>query len=525
MNTTLLYPEKQLGQYFTPKVITEFMVNLATPNKAATVLEPSAGAGVFIETLLAKGFSNIKAFEIDNRLAKPTLHSYIQFKSFITHEFTEQFDLIIGNPPYIRWKNLPDLLKQELTDDYYWNKYFNSLCDYLYIFILKSVELLKNKGELIFITPDYWLNATHAEKLRNYLLQNGAFEVIYHFNETPIFNAAVSTIVFKYVKEKSTFSPNIKVCKYMNRKMPGEELLSGDLNFAIRFERKPFEIGERWLLADYHTCKKLNNFEHQCAKKQQASPMLFAMNEVQAYTTIGDVCEIGNGMVSGLDKVFQLNGTPLNTEEKKHIISVIKAKDIERYFVKATTQYILLPEGLSEFEVLAQFPNLYAHFIKYKTDLVKRYKYNSTLEIWEWAFLRNYKLFSMDSEKIFVPCKERISHKNYFRFALAPAHVYPTQDVTALYLKKDTKEHLYYLLAFLNNYRVFEWLKYNGIIKGNIVEFSEKPLSSIPFRAINWKCDKEVEIHNCIVELVKSYIKVKNDNLLINIDKLFDSLF
>ena len=33
---------------------------------------------------------------------------------------------------------------------------------------------------------------------------------------------------------------------------------------------------------------------------------------------------------------------------------------------------------------------------------------------------------------------------------------------------------------------------YNGIVKGNIVEFSEKPISSIPFRVIDWSNENEV---------------------------------
>ena len=79
-------------------------------------------------------------------------------------------------------------------------------------------------------------------------------------------------------------------------------------------------------------------------------------------------------------------------------------------------------------------------------------------------------------------------------------------------------------MAFLNNYRVFQWLTNNGIVKGNIVEFSERPIASIPFRKINWKEAKEVEIHDKIVEATKHYIANKDEKYLKSINILFDKL-
>jgi adenine-specific DNA-methyltransferase len=140
------------------------------------------------------------------------------------------------------------------------------------------------------------------------------------------------------------------------------------------------------------------------------------------------------------------------------------------------------------------------------------------------VFLRNFNLFKSDKERIFVPCKERISNKDYFRFAYAGREIFPTQDVTAIFKKEGVKESIFYILAFLNNYRVFQWLIHNGIVKGNIVEFSERPIASIPFRKINWEDIKEVEIHDSIVELTKKYIDNKTENYLENINKLFDKL-
>ncbi|MCB0517022.1 MAG: N-6 DNA methylase, partial [Bacteroidetes bacterium] len=204
--------KNKYGQYFTPEIVAEFMVDLAEINPTSKILEPSSGEGVFLDILTKRGFNNITAYEIDRELNNQ--FDFVRYESFVSALIDKKFDLIIGNPPYIRWKNLEAELKEELAKSKLWHKYFNSLCDYLYIFILKSIELLSENGQLIFICPEYWMNTTHSISLRNYMVENGYFERIYHFNETPIFtNVTVSVIVFKYIKSKKK-DKNISVAKY-----------------------------------------------------------------------------------------------------------------------------------------------------------------------------------------------------------------------------------------------------------------------------------------------------------------------
>ncbi|MDR3246449.1 MAG: N-6 DNA methylase [Prevotellaceae bacterium] len=512
--------KNKFGQYFTPKMVADFMIDLADIAPDSKILEPSCGQGIFLDLLQQKGFNNVTAYEIDSELAKK--FSNVRYESFVTANIKESFDLIIGNPPYIRWKNLEDNLKQELTSNALWNKYCNSLCDYLYIFILKSIELLDDNGQLIFICPEYWMNTTHSVSLRNYMVSNGYFEEIYHFNETPIFDkVTVSIVIFKYVKSKQK-PDKIRVAKYYaNQKLLIKTLdnlknmqSSSDAEFL---EIPQFKHNERWILQTEEIQNELKIFEKNCCKMQQASNLFILFDKEatkQEFYTVGDFCDIGNGLVSGLDKAFQVNGESLNEFEKQAIIKVIKAKDLNTYFPNKYTPYIYIPEGLSAEEVQEKYPHFYRHFLLFKQDLENRYQYNRKINFWEWVFLRNFNLFSKDEKRIFVPCKERISNKNYFRFSLVDEKIYPTQDVTAIFKKEKTKESLEYIVAYLNNPFIFDWLKCNGIVKGNIVEFSEKPISSIPFRPIDWRKSNEVELHDTITKLTIQYIDSKEDTIL-----------
>ena len=321
--------KNKYGQYFTPDIVANFMIDLADISTNTKILEPACGQGVFLELLQKRGFNNIFAYEIDSMLA--TDYTFVKHESFISANIKEKFDLIIGNPPYIRWKNLEQKLKDELTDNPLWNKYFNSLCDYLYIFVLKSVELLNENGQLIFICPEYWLNTTHSLTLRNYLVQNGYFEEIVHFNETPVFEkVTTSTVIFKYLKSQQKKS-TISVSKYFSQQKLTEETLRNLKNKVVdnsmeHFKVAQFTTNERWQLCSNEIKEKLVLFEKSC-KNSCAINLLSDHNQI-GYHTIGDVCEIGNGLVSGLDKAFQIKEHNLTEAEQQVILRVVKAKDI-----------------------------------------------------------------------------------------------------------------------------------------------------------------------------------------------------
>jgi len=517
--------KNKYGQYMTPEMVANFMVSLANLKSDSSILEPSSGEGIFLEVLKNKGYKNITAYEIDKSIIKN--NENVINESFISANIKKGFDLIIGNPPYIRWKNLEQELKDELSSNELWNKYCNSLCDYSSIFIIKAIELLNENGQLIFITPEYWLNTTHSITLRNYMLDHGYFEEIYHFNETPIFEkATVSTIIFKFIKSSKKQNKTIKIAKYFKNKKLNENILENLKNRIPQsdteyIELDKFEKNENWILAQKEIISELNIFEKKC--KKETPDDLFSTG----FYTIKDFCDIGNGMVSGLDKAFQINTKNLNAEEKKYLIKVIKAKSLEPFTHNGITDYFLIEEGIvkSEEDFIKKFPNFYQQIQHHKEDLNKRYQYNREINFWEWVFLRNYKLFSKETPRIFVPCKERISNKNHFRFSFVESGIYPTQDVTAIFPKKETKESIYYILALLNSKFVFDWLRFNGIVKGNIVEFSEKPIAGIPYRKINFNNIDEKTAHDNIVMHTKKYIENKNNNDLEKVAIEFNKLF
>ena len=148
-----------LGQIFTPAVVVEAM--LALRRNQGSVLEPACGDGAFLRHL-----PEATAIEIDPRHCPPAARC----ADFFTLPVRERFDTIIGNPPYVRFRDIPPATRRRLGG--YGLNGRASL--YLY-FIAKAVRHLEPGGELIFITPRDFLKSTSAVPLNRDLIARGAF--------------------------------------------------------------------------------------------------------------------------------------------------------------------------------------------------------------------------------------------------------------------------------------------------------------------------------------------------------------
>ncbi len=513
--------KNKYGQYFTRRTIAEYMTSLIRHEKDCHVLEPSCGKGVFLDCLSEAGFENVKGYEIDAELCRETNCEKVECKSFLSVPTSEKYDVIIGNPPYIRWKNLEQELKDELQAQPLWNKYFNSLCDYLYIFILKSIEHLNDGGELIFICSDYWFTTSNAQNLRNYMCRNGRVSDIWHFREASLFDGVTASLaIFRFVKGAGKQEEAVNLFTYRSKAMPALEDMKNSACFE-HGEITAFNEGDKWILANKSIQEHLNRFEFRCLSKRKGD--LFE----KKMSRIGDFFDIGNGMVSGMDKAFvvpESDEAKLNEEEKTYSIKVIKAKSLERFVHKNPSRYIYIIGEDNAERFCRRFPHYARLLTPYIDELNRRYSYGKNLPYWEFAFPRNEKLFKRREAKIFVPCKERISNKNYVRFCYAPEGFFPLQDVTALVRKPNCQESIEYALAFLNTAEVFNWIKFKGIVKGDIVEFSEAPLSSIPYRCIDWTDSNEVALHDSITREVRKYIEDNDEQHIPNLSHMFKSL-
>ena len=494
--------KNKLGQYFTPPHIARLMVGMLSSPKDSPVLEPSSGTGVFLDALFDAGYRDVIGIEIDQDLANHE-HFEVQNTSFVSWRPKRRFAAIIGNPPYIRWKNLGDEQRSEISTNPHWGTLFNSLSDYLNVFIVNAVDALESDGELVFITPSFWMHTQHAEGVRNYLTCNGAITHLVSFGESQVFDGVSSSIIiFRFVKSESR-PEEISHFRYVGPRRVGNEIDKLELETFQVQDIPQFQPSKHWTIASSEDQIELQRLQQWCTSNTTTLPGV----DPDTYETLGDYCTIANGMVSGLDKAFRVSDElfdQLTELEKTSLIKVVKGSDLTQLVTFQWSRYIDIPSGLSEDQARDMYPNLIRHLENFRIELSKRYNYGRNLPFWEWAFRRSESFLCNDVKKIFVPCKERITNKSLVRFSLVPVGSIATQDVTAFAPRPGVNLEVEYICAYLSLEEVTRWIRMRGLIKGGVAEFSERPLASIPFRSIDTGNSFDISNYREIVQLMKS---------------------
>ena len=157
------------------------------------ILEPSCGMGAFLTELCdTYPEKEIYAYDIDE---KAITHCREKFKTirseivdFTTLKCERKFDVIIGNPPYIRYQNLSIDERRRLSNEYP-NILTGNFDLYMY-FIIKSLSLISENGVVIFIVPKSWWISKSGLKLKSVLVNDNYIVSITDLSHQKIFSDA-----------------------------------------------------------------------------------------------------------------------------------------------------------------------------------------------------------------------------------------------------------------------------------------------------------------------------------------------
>ena len=179
-----------LGQYFTPANIAEFMANevISVKSSSKNVLDPCIGENILFSFLDFNSI-NLQGVEIDGSLIKEQTRDFFNqpdrdliIGDFIDQKFDKKFDAVIMNPPYTRQEMISLATKKKLESIKNAIGIQLSAKANLYVyFLLKSMLLLKDNGVLVAITYDSWLYSSFGTNLKQYLIDNHNLKKIIHF--------------------------------------------------------------------------------------------------------------------------------------------------------------------------------------------------------------------------------------------------------------------------------------------------------------------------------------------------------
>ena len=170
--------QKLTGSFYTEGKVAESVANWAIRNTGDHVLEPSFGDGIFIDKALCRfreiGNSkpSITAVEIQQEVVDTVRENHyasmlnIYVEDFLSLDFDSQFDVVVGNPPYVGIKNLP--IEQVTTARGAMGRYSvqcPSNGSLWFSFVLHSISSLNTNGRLAFVLPFEITYARYASTL------------------------------------------------------------------------------------------------------------------------------------------------------------------------------------------------------------------------------------------------------------------------------------------------------------------------------------------------------------------------
>lgn len=191
---------KTKAQFFTSKSTAIQMVDYLNCNyMEVTILEPGAGNGALTAALIIKLISNgckrIKCILVENDSAVLSLLTQniqliknyakknnvaisikLETDNYILNDSIEKVDIVIMNPPYKK-------IRKDSAESQKMVKYVHGQPNLYSLFMIKSLNLLNENGEFVFIVPRSWTSGDYYKIARDYILETTDIQNICIFNE------------------------------------------------------------------------------------------------------------------------------------------------------------------------------------------------------------------------------------------------------------------------------------------------------------------------------------------------------
>ena len=391
------------------------------------------------------------------------------------------FDIVIGNPPYIKELGNEDIFSP-ITKTTFGKKYHAGKMDYWYYFLHKAIEITYRKSIICFITSRYWINSSGAKKLIKHVSEETSFLNILDIGKLKVFDNVVGYHMISILTKDKSYD----ICNYL----------------AITDD--------------------VNNIEKRVFTKQRLIKRndLFSNNEIvleNRITTntervLGDICCVAQGVVEASDRISSkmYKKRPL----PNHFIG-------EGIFVLSNDEYNKLNLSSSEESIMELFED---------EGCLSRYciNYNNTRKL-IYSDSINRKKIANDSE--FVHLKTHLDKmsdyitstykpyglhraRNYSDFTqpkligpsmfVQPSYSYDDQNLFVgmsynIIVPKE-KVNLFFILGILNSKYAQNWFYSNAKHRGAGVDVGVDKLRGFPIPNANTQqCQQIITLVNTII--------------------------
>ncbi|EGM8831397.1 class I SAM-dependent DNA methyltransferase [Campylobacter coli] len=465
----------------------------------------------FDEKVAIKEFANLKK-EYDNIFNLESNHPFewrFEFPEILDDDGNfKGFDLIIGNPPYIKENDNKDLFTNTKKLRTYQGK-----MDIWYHFVGRGFDMLKNNGYLAFIATNNWVTNSGAKKLRNIVLEESQILSLVDFSSFMVFDSAsIQTMIMSFQKTKPPKNYEFHFAKITTQTPIYEDALS-----LLKNEKtQNNEILSINLTPKKFIDKTLNftksDYEELFNKIQKYGK--FYLEEKEVANGIHPHYDfINNRINSNHNFAFKIGqGIFGLSEEEKEKLKLTKLENnlvkpyydtqnfLKFFFKKNNHQWLIYTNSsFKNPNSMDDYPNLKKHLDKFQNVITSDNK--------------PYGLHRARDEKFFTGSPRIVALRKCVgepKFSYVDFDCYVS---ATFYVIKTQRINVKYLTAILNSKLVAFWLKHKGKMQGNNYQIDKEPLLNIPIVDTNSKNKKLAdELINLVDEILKAKEQDKNAN-------------
>jgi tRNA1(Val) A37 N6-methylase TrmN6 len=218
------------GAFFTPDYVIKFIISVIKPKKSDKNLDPSCGCGAFLVGLTdyyrqvfdkaikdivkenifgsdileynihrTKLILTIYALQNGEHLAESDFNLFHQ--DSLKANWSQNFDNVLGNPPYVKFQDLSEENRCYLTRN--WSTVEGGTFNLYFAFFELGYTLLKQSGQLGYITPNNYFTSLAGQSLRNFFQNKKCITRIVDFSHKKVFDAQTYTAITFLNKRKN----------------------------------------------------------------------------------------------------------------------------------------------------------------------------------------------------------------------------------------------------------------------------------------------------------------------------------
>ncbi|MDA9327415.1 BREX-1 system adenine-specific DNA-methyltransferase PglX [Flavobacteriaceae bacterium] len=397
---------------------------------------------------------------------------------FLWHLFFQEvfdqggFDIVIGNPPYVKEytnKNAFDGLRN--------SQYYQGKMDLWYFFGCFCLDLLKEKGVECFIAQNNWITSSGASKFRTKVLEDTEIKIFTDFWNYKVFNSAgIQTMVYLLQKRMPKINYYLKYSVLKNDSLKKSHLVSfldfkikqkSSEKFILNFNTDSYRnslITFNSPIIDNVLNKIANNAVSYLKNDEVAQGIVYPQDKLNKKNLkkLGSDFKLNNGIFQLSEK--ELKKLCLENNEKELIKPFFSTKQLSKFYANPNNNEWVIYTKSNIKTQIHLYPIIKKHLDKYSTIITSDNKPYGLHRPRNEDFFLGKKILSL--RKTEFPC-----------FTYTDFDCFVSQTFFSI---KTNRFDLKYLTAILNSKLISFWLRYKGKMQGNNYQVDKAPLLSIP---------------------------------------------